>query len=288
MKSGIYKITCEPTKKVYIGQSKDVQSRFKYHMYDLKRGKHGNPYFMHAYQKYGKDCFSFEVLEFCEEEKLDEREIHYIAFYNSCDEEFGYNILNSPWWRDAIKARWADPEFRKKREEDQANLWKDPEFRARNEAAIKKAHEERKARGEILGCLSEEGKAKSKAACSTPEHRQLRSDLAYKQLEDPKYREENLKRLEEARKSPVKAQKLKEFNEKQKVHEDHKKKQASHAKNGWADPVKRAARIAAIKKAVNTPENRKKKSEQMKKQMQDPKMQAIVKTHNDRQKGLIP
>lgn len=117
-----------------------------------------------------------------------------------------------------------------------------------------------------------------------PIYRQKMMDSVEKQQQNPGYVKRNLVILEEARKCPVKAKKLVLFNEFQKVNEQHKQSQASHAKAGWADEEKRTERIEAIKRAVDTPEEKARKSEQMKLQMQTLEMKAIAKAHNLRQK----
>lgn len=285
MKSGIYKIMCLPTGKVYIGQSKDVKNRFKYHLYDLKRKRHGNPYFMKAFEKWGKDAFNFDVLEYCDEKDLNERELHYINLYKSCDERFGYNILTTPVFRDAIKERWSKPDYKKKITDKAKSRWEnDKEFRDRNLLAIKKAHEERRERGEILGCLSEEGKKKSKEASNTLEHRKIRSELAYKQLENPQYVKNNLEILKRARLLPSRMENLKKHNEWQANDEEHKKRMSELRKAEWANEEHKKKRIENIKIAVNDPEVKKKQSESMKEKNKDPKFINLIKKHNDKQK----
>ena len=44
--------------------------------------------------KYGIENFSFEVIEECEKEKLNDREIYWISFYNSNNKNNGYNLTN--------------------------------------------------------------------------------------------------------------------------------------------------------------------------------------------------
>lgn len=83
---GIYIITNLINGKVYIGQSKNITNRLARH----RRG--GDRCLLHrAIKKYGVDNFKFEVLEECQEEDLNEREIYYIAQYNSVVPN-GYNI----------------------------------------------------------------------------------------------------------------------------------------------------------------------------------------------------
>ena len=267
MKSGIYKIMCIHTKKIYIGQSKDVKSRFKYHLKDLKNGKHGNKHFQYAFQKYGKDAFYFEILEHCEEEKLNERELYFIELFKSYDPELGFNILRTPYFREAIKIRWSEPEFRK--------------------IMIEKIRQNMKQKflnGEKLGILTEESKQKSRESCSTPEHLKLRSELAYKQLENEEYRLNNLEVLKKARALPSKIENLKKHNDQLANNEIQIKKMSENTKKYWSDENHRKMRTEAIRKSMKNPEVRKKQSESAKIQMQDPKMKEIIKSHNERQK----
>lgn len=75
---------------MYIGQSQDIMDRWSKHLTALKCGKHENKYLQSAYDKYGKDNFQFNVLEYCDVDKLNEREIYYINLYNTLKD--GYNL----------------------------------------------------------------------------------------------------------------------------------------------------------------------------------------------------
>ena len=81
---GIYKITRKENGKSYIGQSNDIERRFSEH-----KSKKDIPIEI-AIQKYGVDAFTFEIIEECPLEKLDEREIYWINYYNTY-KGFGYN-----------------------------------------------------------------------------------------------------------------------------------------------------------------------------------------------------
>lgn len=87
----IYKITNTINGKCYIGQSKDYKARFQGHKLQLRKNEHDNPHLQYAWNKYGADAFTFEVLEFTED--YNEREKYYIKLYNSTNESCGYNIL---------------------------------------------------------------------------------------------------------------------------------------------------------------------------------------------------
>lgn len=89
----IYKITCIANNKVYIGQTFNFKQRMCYHKTYLKRNSHTNQYLQRAYNKYGKDSFVFEIVEICQsKEIINEREIYWINYYQSCEDIFGFNI----------------------------------------------------------------------------------------------------------------------------------------------------------------------------------------------------
>jgi len=92
MESGIYKITNDKNGKNYIGSSININKRKSKHFYLLERGIHDNKYLQQSYSKYGKDFFSFEILELCVPEQLVEKENYYIGKYNSANLDFGYNL----------------------------------------------------------------------------------------------------------------------------------------------------------------------------------------------------
>lgn len=83
---GIYKITNLINNKVYIGQSNNIERRFKEHQY---KGESSGISLDVAIQKYGKDMFSYEIIEECSLEQLNNRETYWIQYYNS--KETGYN-----------------------------------------------------------------------------------------------------------------------------------------------------------------------------------------------------
>lgn len=87
---GIYKITNIKDNKCYIGQAVDIRDRWNQHC------KHGldidTPQRNKLYQailKYKLENFTFELIEECPKEELNQKEKYYINLYNSCT--FGYN-----------------------------------------------------------------------------------------------------------------------------------------------------------------------------------------------------
>lgn len=89
--SGIYKITCVPTGKVYIGQSCDIYNRWNAHKLKLNKNIHVNSYLQNAWNKYGENNFDFIILKECKE-NIDKYEKEYIKTYNSCNRVYGFNI----------------------------------------------------------------------------------------------------------------------------------------------------------------------------------------------------
>lgn len=90
MKSGIYKIKCIPSNKVYVGQSINVDSRLNTHLNDLKNNNHCNTEMQNDFNTYGAVNFEFKVIASCEPEVLNCLEKYYIQKY--CDLNRSYNM----------------------------------------------------------------------------------------------------------------------------------------------------------------------------------------------------
>lgn len=84
---GIYKIQNLLTGEIYIGQSKNIEQRFKEHIY------HADSYIDQEIFEIGKEFFSFEIVEICNVDQLDSKEQYYINFYHSNIEGYGYNLV---------------------------------------------------------------------------------------------------------------------------------------------------------------------------------------------------
>lgn len=63
--SGVYRITCSPTGKTYIGSAKRFKARWSLHKVQLRQGKHHSPHLQNAWDKHGQDAFVFEILLVC-------------------------------------------------------------------------------------------------------------------------------------------------------------------------------------------------------------------------------
>lgn len=92
MKTGIYKITNTVNGKIYIGQAKNIESRWSNHKSALRRQKHYNSILQNSWNKYGEIYFVFEIIEICDFEELFIRENYWCKLLNSHMREFGYNL----------------------------------------------------------------------------------------------------------------------------------------------------------------------------------------------------
>lgn len=88
MKKAIYKITNQLNDKIYIGQSQHPERRWVEHCCHANNNTDDYPIHL-AIKKYGKDNFSFEILEWTED--YNQREKDLIKQYNSFSPN-GYNL----------------------------------------------------------------------------------------------------------------------------------------------------------------------------------------------------
>lgn len=80
--SGIYKITCVPSAKIYIGSAVGIKTRWSLHKSQLYKESHHNIYLQRAWNKYGEGNFCFEIVELCGIPELISREQYYIDTLN--------------------------------------------------------------------------------------------------------------------------------------------------------------------------------------------------------------
>lgn len=89
-KCGIYKITNKTNQLCYIGQAKNIRERFREHMKcGLGIDTPANNKLYTAMKKEGIENFTYEMLDECPPEQLNEKEAFYINLYDSY--HYGYN-----------------------------------------------------------------------------------------------------------------------------------------------------------------------------------------------------
>ena len=83
----IYKTTNLYNGKIYVGQHRAKKFNPNYYGSGVR--------FSNVFNKYGKDSFTCEVLDWCEtEDELNEKEIYWIEKLNSTDRSIGYNLMS--------------------------------------------------------------------------------------------------------------------------------------------------------------------------------------------------
>lgn len=84
MKCCIYKIKNILTNKIYIGSTVNgLLKRKRTHLSNLMHNKHHSKKLQNSFNKYGKEFFIFEIVEFCSDLNILEREQYWINFYDS-------------------------------------------------------------------------------------------------------------------------------------------------------------------------------------------------------------
>jgi len=120
MTTGIYKITCKETGRCYIGQSKHIEKRWKFH-----QRKRFLPQF-----------FDYEILVTCQVADLNELEILMIETFDSHANGFNMTIGGT-----SVKSTHTHAETRAKISAAKKGKLRTPEQRARISAATKAAME---------------------------------------------------------------------------------------------------------------------------------------------------
>lgn len=99
--SGIYKLTNLINGKIYIGKANNLKERIRRHEISVRKILEKYP-ISSAIKKYGWENFKVDILEEFSELDIDHllnREAYWIEYYNSTNNEIGYNILKfgSDW-----------------------------------------------------------------------------------------------------------------------------------------------------------------------------------------------
>ena len=105
MSIGIYKIT-NPNGRIYIGQSTNIEHRWKKYKYESNRLIHK---LYNSFQKYGYENHIFEIIEECPVEQLNERERYWQDYYNVLEEGLNLCLTNT-----STKSGYFSEEHKKK------------------------------------------------------------------------------------------------------------------------------------------------------------------------------
>jgi len=86
----IYLITNLINGKKYVGQTKNLERRKKSHFVDGPRDR--DHLFARAVRKHGRENFEISIIEECEDNIADEREVFWIKELKTTNVDFGYNL----------------------------------------------------------------------------------------------------------------------------------------------------------------------------------------------------
>ena len=90
--SGIYKITCTVNGKIYIGSAVNLNRRWYEHQLYLQKHKHHNQHLQRAWDAYGQDAFTFEIMELVMPFVLFDRENYWLKTLKPYNHKIGFNI----------------------------------------------------------------------------------------------------------------------------------------------------------------------------------------------------
>jgi group I intron endonuclease len=186
--SGVYEIVNTINGHTYIGSSVSIKNRWRGHKSDLRKNKHHSRYLQRAWNKYGSDCFEFNIIERCKKSQLIEREQHYIDTINP-----SYNMF--PYARSPLGSKWSIEQrknFRKARKGKpnpiNAKRMRTVEARARVSALHKGKIVSEETRAKISEIqtgrkASDETKAKMRASARRGENNH-KSKLTWEQVKE--------------------------------------------------------------------------------------------------------
>ena len=123
--SGLYKITNIENGHFYIGSSENIYKRWRRHRYELTHQRHHSAYLQRAWDKYGENNFTWELLTLVEPPQLLEEEAFWITVlapaYNVGSVGGGDNFSNNP----------KKEEIRLKMSRASLKLWENPAYRSK-------------------------------------------------------------------------------------------------------------------------------------------------------------
>lgn len=172
MKSGIYSIKHLESGKIYIGQSEDIDRRIKAHKnWFANPTRVINRHLYNYAKKYGADAFEFCVVEYCDIENLDERELYWFEQHK----DNSFNVRPEPVSNRGIKRteefckenserafkRFQNPKNLESHRNSMKKRSKNPEWIEKNRQAAKKRAEDPNWRSKMKDIVNNENRINS-------------------------------------------------------------------------------------------------------------------------------
>lgn len=105
-KGGIYKLVNSTNGRFYIGSCVRFKDRWRSHELALGRGKHGNPFLQHDFNKCGSDAYEFFVLEIVDGDKVTRLSVEQTYIDRLYDKQvLCYNIEKKTCSREGSRSR---------------------------------------------------------------------------------------------------------------------------------------------------------------------------------------
>jgi group I intron endonuclease len=119
----IYRILNTANGKFYIGSASDFHKRRRYHLWQLRKGVHGNSHLQAAFNEYGEQQFKFDIIEEVDDSDQFYTEQWWLNNTYCLDPRYGYNVSKNVFpptiktrmkISEALTGRVFSPETRKK------------------------------------------------------------------------------------------------------------------------------------------------------------------------------
>lgn len=168
--------------KVYIGQTNNYKKRWRNNGQEYKPKNKNYSRFWNAIQKYGWNNFEHIILKKCSNrDEANYWEIYYIKFFNSQNEEYGYNISEGGNGSTNYFANLTQEEqelLRKKLSERSKRMWNSEEYKQKQSEGMRKVFE-------------------------SQEYKEKMSQVIKKNYENEAYRNKHLRSIRKSIGSPI-------------------------------------------------------------------------------------
>lgn len=131
MTCGIYLITHLASGRCYVGQSRNIEKRWREH-----RNSREGTLLHRSLRKYGNEAFSWQVLEICDPSELSSREVFWIEQLGT-KHPGGYNLTSGG---DGVD--FSNPEVRQRHQAAMVRLRADPDWVKRNVSGVSRRTKE--------------------------------------------------------------------------------------------------------------------------------------------------